>query len=313
MSETPPPPILLLFGPQTWQIFRDDQEAEIHPEILHGTWQELYEGLRQRNEAGAGVYYTVNGTDGQGRSAANITEIRAWYTDIDGLPTDDLKRGAIRRLLEHQLSPSCIVVTRNGVHAIWYAVPGEPVDKEHYRETEEGLIRYWGGDPSAKDLSRVLRAPGFFHRKRKAGEKLPEPYEITLAFESEDFYTSDELREAFPPPKREYRQDFDRSAVTYSEDDWGKVAGAIADWRPVPMARHRVMTLACGVAYKFGIPEGRAVDDLMPIVASWDTGRDMVSELKRTAKWAYAQATPATVSALRNEGVPVPPLSRPKD
>jgi hypothetical protein len=308
----PPPPFTLLHGPQAFQTFKDDQDAAVFPQIIHGSWTERYEQLMAENDAGAGVYYTVNATDGHGRSAANITEIRAWYTDIDGVREERAKRGVTRRLLEHALAPSCVIETRNGIHALWYAVPGLPIDLAAYRDTEEGVICYWGGDQSVKDIARVLRAPGFAHRKRK-GDQPPPPLHITrVLFEQpEAFFTEAEVRAAFPPPERHYREDHDRGARADAVDDWDKVVGALADWRAVPMARHRVMTLATGVAIKFGVSESRCVGDLMPIVDGWDTGRDMPTELKRTARWAYQRGDTATVKALRNEGVPVPPLSRP--
>lgn len=311
---TPPPPFTLLYGDITWQTFKDDADADTYPRIVHGDWATMYDEMRRENEAGAGIYYTVNETDGEGRSKDHITEVRAFYTDIDGVQSDQAKRGTIRRLLEHPCAPSCIIVTRNGVHALWYAVPGTEPDPERYRHTEEGIVAYWGGDPSAKDIARVLRAPGFYHRKRKAGAPMPEPFEVMVAYESaHTYWTEDDIRHHFPPPVKQHRPPSERGEITYSEDDWGKVAQALAAWAPMEMARHRVMTLACGVALKFGIPEPQCVNDLRPIVEGWDTGRDMGAELVRTARWAYSQDSPATVKALRNEGVDVPRLSRPAD
>jgi hypothetical protein len=311
----PAPPFSLLYGPQTWQTFKDDEAADVRPQVLHGTWGELHAELMAANDAGAGIYYTVNETDGLGRKATNVREIRAWYTDIDGVRAPLAKRGVVRRLLEHATPPSAVIETRNGIHALWYAVPGHDLDLEAYRATEEGVIGYWGGDQSVKDIARVLRAPGFVHRKRKVDQPLPEPFLIRVLFESpECFYTEGEIRKAFPPPVREYRADHDRTKrVASGDDDWSKVVGGIAAWNPVPMARHRVVTLACGVAIKFSVSESRCVADLLPIVGRWDTGRDMDAELKRTARWAYQRGDAATVKALRQEGVPIPPLSRPAD
>ena len=311
---TPHPPFSLLWGPQTFQVFVDDQESDVRPEIIHGEWGGCYAQLLRLNDRGAGVYHTVNGTDARGRSAENVTSIRAWFTDIDGVTDARAKRGIVRRLLEHPTSPSAIVETRNGLHGYWYAVPGTEVDADAFRATIEGLILYWGGDRSVKDLARVLRTPGFAHRKRKAGQPLPEPHWTTVLFEQpEQFYTQAELRRAFPPPARERRASYDPSRRIDSDDDWGKIVAGLAGWRAVPMARHRVMTIACGVAIKFGIPEARCVSDLLPVVDGWDTGRDMPTELKRTARWAYQRGDAATVKALRNEGVPIERLSRPPD
>ncbi|MBA2666063.1 MAG: hypothetical protein H0U69_03390 [Trueperaceae bacterium] len=311
----PPPPCSLLYGPQAWQVFRDDEDAEIVPRVLEGTWEESYVELMDENDRGAGIYYTVNETRMNGRRRAeDIIEIRAWYTDIDGIPDEGVKRAVTRKLLAHDLPPSLIVETRNGVHALWYAVPGADLALERYRDVEEGVIGYWGGDQSVKDIARVLRAPGFAHRKRKAGGVMPEPFISRVLFEApEAFYLDSELQGAFPPPARAYRRDFDRSTRVSGTGDWDKIVDALFAWYPVPLARHRVLTIACGVALKFGVSEAQAVSDLSPIVTGWDTGRDMATELKRTARWAYQRDTPATVTALRREGVAVPTLSRPED
>lgn len=312
---TPHPPFSLLWGRQAFQVFVDDQEADVRPQIIHGEWGGCYHQLMALNDAGAGIYHTVNLTDGRGRSAENITEIRAWFTDIDGVSEERYKRRITYDLLRHPTPPSCIVETRNGLHAYWYAVPGTPVDLAAYRDTEEGIITYWGGDMSVKDVARVLRTPGFAHKKRKAGMEPPPLHVTRVVSETPDaFYTEDELRGAFPPPVRNYQANYDRTVrISGGDDDWSKVVDALASWRAVPMARHRVMTIACGVAIKFSVAELRCVNDLMPIVTGWDTGRDMGTELKRTARWAYQRGDAATVKALRNEGVPVPALSRPPD
>ena len=302
----PAPPLSLLWGPNTFQTFKDAPNADVRPEILHGEWAALYPHLDRLNRRGAGIYFTPNGCDGRGRKSENVIELRSWFVDIDGIPDERQKRGMVRRLLEHELEPSAIVETRSGLHAYWYAVPGQPVDATAFRQVEEGLIGYWGGDKSAKDLPRVLRVPGFLHQKTE------QPFIITTLFESPmTFYLAEELLTAFPPPKPAYTPHASRRERIDASDAWGQVVNALAYWRPVQLARHRVMTIACGVAWKFGVSEAEAVNDLMPIVTGWDTGRDMATELKRTARWAYQRAEPATVKALRGEGVDVPKLRAP--
>lgn len=302
----PPPPLALLWGANTFQLFKDNPDADVYPRVLHGEWEAMYEQLDALNRRGAGIYFTPNGCDGRGRKAENVIELRSWFVDVDGIPEERQKRGMIRRLLEHQHAPSAIVETRSGLHAYWYAVPGQDVDPIAFRQVEEGLIGYWGGDASAKDLPRVLRVPGFLH------QKTAEPFIITTAYESEmSLYLAKELLAAFPPPRAVWSPSSARRDPIDAEDSWELVVRALASWRPIQLARHRVMTLACGVAWKFGVSEAQVVSDLLPIVTGWDTGRDMATELKRTARWAYQRAEPATVKALRGEGVDVPKLPAP--
>ena len=308
----PAPGLSLLWGENTYQTFVDDKNAQLYPRVIHGSWTKVYDELMRENDAGAGIYFTPNATDGTGRKAENIVEIRSWFVDIDGIPAENVKRGVIRRLLEHQLSPSAIVETRAGLHCYWYAVPGAEVDLELFKRVEEGVIGFWGGDPSAKDVSRVLRVPGFRHLKRAKDAPPPDPFIITTVYEAHDaLYLAEEMLEAFPPAEKRYQPRHDRSLRVDSADSWDQVVVALDRWRAIPSARHRVMTIACGVAYKFGVSEAQAVADMLGIVTGWDTGRDMATELKRTARWAYQRATPATVKALRNEGVDVPKLRAP--
>ena len=55
------------------------------------------------------------------------------------------------------------------------------------------MIRDFGSDPQAgADVARVLRVPGFFHKKA-------EPYLVTIVEASGKRYSREELLEAFPP------------------------------------------------------------------------------------------------------------------
>ena len=66
---------------ETWQTFDDDKISG--NKRLAGHWNEglgaaLIE-LERRNEAGAGIFVTVNATDGKGRKKGNIRAIRGWH------------------------------------------------------------------------------------------------------------------------------------------------------------------------------------------------------------------------------------------
>lgn len=316
-------PFSLLYGPQSFQTFVDDKSVRgLTPRQMHGTLAQWADALQLENNRSAGIYYTVNltrealrvyqageSTTVNARKAEDIVEVRAWYTDIDGISDLRQKRAVIRQLLEHRTPPSCIIQTKNGVHALWYAMPGTLPDLDGYRQTEEGIIHYWGGDPGVKDLARVLRLPGFWHKKDPSS-----PFMVTVEYENPELYYEEAtIRAAFPAPAPKRRADYDYNRTYDAGDDWQQVVGAIAAWPAAAQSRHLVMTLALGVALKFGVSESQAVHDLMPIVTDWQTGRDMSAELIRTARWAYGRNQPATVTALRNLGVNVPKLSRPTE
>jgi hypothetical protein len=71
--------------PLAFQVF-DDVEGRRDlrmARVLHGNLAGLARDLDQRNRAGAGIFLAVNGTDGAGRSKANIQVLRAWWADLD--------------------------------------------------------------------------------------------------------------------------------------------------------------------------------------------------------------------------------------
>lgn len=76
-------------GAVTFQVFcdRKDQEGTgPQPTWFHGTLVEKRELLERLNAEGAGVFVMVNEGDGKGRSAPNVTRVRAVFIDTDGVP-----------------------------------------------------------------------------------------------------------------------------------------------------------------------------------------------------------------------------------
>lgn len=135
---------------------------------FYGTFDEYKDKLVRFNNRDAGIFVTVNQTAGNKREAKDITSIRALYADCDkkGLPED------------YHLEPSMIVNTSNinGIqkgHIYWLLENNEELDK--FKSNQELIINYYDSDKKVHDLSRVMRLPGFFHRKG-------EPQLVTLAY-----------------------------------------------------------------------------------------------------------------------------------
>jgi hypothetical protein len=74
----------------TFQTFDDDKERRDKKlaRVLHGTLAKHWDALVRLNEQGAGIFVTVNETDGKGRKTENIVKIRALYVDLDGAPLE---------------------------------------------------------------------------------------------------------------------------------------------------------------------------------------------------------------------------------
>ena len=145
-------------GAYSWsfQTFADDGSSRGElVRLLHGSLQKHGATLEQLNDKGAGIFVTVNETDGRGRTKGNITRGRALFVDLDGAPIEPVRDSPTPPHIVVESSP-------NRYHAYWRVVDCpltacEPALKE--------LIRRFDGDPACSDRTRVLRLPGFLHRK----------------------------------------------------------------------------------------------------------------------------------------------------
>lgn len=122
---------------------------------FYGSLDEHWGELLALNNGGAGVFLTINMTNGNNRKAENITAVRALFIDCDnGLPD------------EFHLTPTVIVNSSkpNKGHAYW--VLDEPSnDVNNFRKNQKQLINYYDSDNHVHDSSRVMRLPGFLHMK----------------------------------------------------------------------------------------------------------------------------------------------------
>ena len=132
----------------TFQTFVDDKNARAGElaRVLHGSLDDHWDTLCALNAHGAGIFVTVNATDGQGRTKENITRVRAIWQEADhgdepALPID----------------PHIIVESSPGKHHRYMLVEDAPI--EEFAAVEQRLVDEYGADPYATDLARVLRLP----------------------------------------------------------------------------------------------------------------------------------------------------------
>lgn len=145
----------------TFQTFDDDsdQKREELVYVVPGSLSAHRDKLDNLNARGAGIFFTVNRTDGKGRKEENITSIRAVFVDLDDNPGPD----RIQAIRECGVAPHAIVESSPGKwHAYWRVADCTVSD---FRPLQTALITRFGGDPKVKDPSRVMRLPGFQHRK----------------------------------------------------------------------------------------------------------------------------------------------------
>jgi hypothetical protein len=140
----------------TFQTF-DDSPAKrgALARVLHGPLQKHAAELSRLSAAGAGVFVTINETDGQGRRTENITRVRALFVDLDGSPLEPCLRA--------QRPPHIVVESSPGRWHVYWRVTDLPL--ENFSGMQGRLIEHFHSDPSVHDLPRVMRLPGFLHKK----------------------------------------------------------------------------------------------------------------------------------------------------
>ncbi|MGE0082448.1 MAG: AAA family ATPase [Thiohalomonadaceae bacterium] len=168
----------------TFQTFDDDKKRKDKrlARVIHGSLDDCAAELMELNQAGAGIFVTVNATDGTGRKNANIVRVRALWQEDDGqgigLPVE----------------PHMIVESSPGKFHRYILIDDQ--DGSAVREfgaVQARLTADYGSDRNAADLARVLRLPGFFHQKGA-------PFMARLVHESGELpITWARAKEIFPP------------------------------------------------------------------------------------------------------------------
>lgn len=158
------------------------------------------------NAEGYGWFFTVNQFPQQEWKSGllkedNLQGFNAFYSDIDfekGITQEDKKarmQDIIAEAMEdNKPTPTFIVETQKGMHLYWVLSDKGHLNRiQEYKNILTTICDYFGGDPSAKDTTRVLRVPYSLHWKQSP------PFEISIYGASCETYTFDEIAHAFPP------------------------------------------------------------------------------------------------------------------
>jgi hypothetical protein len=149
--------------PVTFQTYSDHDDLKVkrpgkkdydpNAGWRHGTLEQHADLLTRLNTRGAGVYVMVNEGDSKGRSTGNVGRIRALFIDTDGAPYP----------ADVPLKPHLVVQSSPGRWHLYWCVDGVLLDS--FSTLQKALAEPYGTDPSVNDLPRVMRLPGFYHRK----------------------------------------------------------------------------------------------------------------------------------------------------
>lgn len=141
----------------TFQTFGDREKSNKLVKVIHGTLEECRPELERLNQQGAGVFFTVNETDGRGRQESNITRVRALFADFDIVDHD--------RQFDYFLQPSYVVESSPGKHHAYWILSDE-LPLHLFKQYQGALAELLDSDPKICDLPRVMRVPGFIHSKQ---------------------------------------------------------------------------------------------------------------------------------------------------
>jgi hypothetical protein len=155
----------------------------------YGTLAEHYAWLVKQNERGAGVYVTINETDGNGRKITNIRRIRALFGDLDGSP--------IKPVVNAKVKSRIVIQSSLGRFQAYWRFTGR-MPLRVFEPLQKALADRFNGDPAVHDLPRVMRLPGFIHRKQKDKPFLSH----IVAINDDEPYRASLLLRTFRPPKK---------------------------------------------------------------------------------------------------------------
>lgn len=145
-------------GDFAFQTFDDNakRKSRNFAHVRHGTIDQHFDALEGLNNKGAGIFVTINRTDGKGRKSDNVVGIRAVFVDLDGAP--------LAPIMQWILPPHIVVESSAGrYHAYW--IVDDTVTLSEFTGLQKKLAKLFHGDLTVHDLPRVLRLPGFLHRK----------------------------------------------------------------------------------------------------------------------------------------------------
>jgi len=172
----------------TFQTF-DDREGPVKQKhlskIFNGSLEKYAPALIDLQKEGAAVFVTINETDLKGRKKENIIRIRALWQEDDGKGSANLP-----------IEPHIVVESSPGKYHRYILTDNSELDE--FESAQQVLVDQYGSDPNAKDRSRVLRLPGFYHQKNPDA-----PHMVRIIEESGALPVPwDEIKRVFPPVEK---------------------------------------------------------------------------------------------------------------
>lgn len=183
--------------------------------------------LHGQNQSGGDIFIGMNPVreGSRKRTKEQIREVRHTYLDLDEDAGASLQ--AIRTSGDVP-PPNFVLDTSPGKHQVIWRVEG--LDTSHAEALLRALASQFGGDPSATDISRLLRLPGFTNRKYNEAFVVRVHHETDAQYYGQDFHVQEDSPES-PRHLGDSQQRQHKIPVGHrsqSEADWAFAKRALA-------------------------------------------------------------------------------------
>jgi len=157
---------------QAFRVFDDSPAKDPAKACSHfGRFLDIEPTLRAANIAGCGVFVVIGDSDGTSGGDDSVRMPRALFLDSDDGPLE---------LSQFSVCPNIIVHSARGDHAYWLLQPGE--ENSAFTAAQKALAARFRTDPTVCNPSRVMRLPGFKHRKREPFDVACEVYDASTRY-----------------------------------------------------------------------------------------------------------------------------------
>jgi putative DNA primase/helicase len=203
-----------------FQTFDDQEDRKDRSlaRVISGPPEKVAGQLTALNRRGAGVFVTVNKTVNGSRKKTDIIGYRAIFREADEPNLPALP-----------ITPQIVVETSPGKHHE-YLLLADCDDGDTWDSIMATMVHEYGSDPNAKDRSRVLRLPGFYHQKNP-----DQPHLVRIVQESgETRYSLAEIAKLIPPAQKPEKRIPACSVVISNQYGRRALANELADLSGTP-------------------------------------------------------------------------------
>lgn len=143
---------------RTFDDTKNTKESH-NPDIDLYNFDSIIPTLKKWNDNNQGIFFVVNGGGQDDKSVIKRGICQAQFMEIDEYSMEN----QIQLINAFPLKPSIIVKTKKSLHCYWLLNDGRI---KQFREIQIKLIDLFGSDPVIKNESRVMRLPGYYHKKQ---------------------------------------------------------------------------------------------------------------------------------------------------